>query len=308
MKKSEKNSEEKNLSMRSLLRDVYIENKLKENRNSPKEDRLTDDQIRVIAKDEFTDSGIYRNHYKKLTEILQAFDKMINDSSTKADIYIKKLSEDEKTDIYTRCFLFVLMTIDSSKGSFYSKIKTGKPEKISKEEKIDFTGRVYSEILNSGYVPEYVDSYIDSEDLSLSEDEINERIINEWLDMVRDKYSEIIEDIEITEKEKDFPDKMKKQISERLEKVIDHSTYGGIVFPSFLLKKNHMMNTNSYDDDVTYYLDCNNGSRNPMFYYMRSFDRQLLLNGLEEKIKSALDSWEKEAQDYIYKKYIEENS
>lgn len=308
MKKSEKNSEEKNLSIRSLLRDVYIENKLKENRNSPKEDRLTDDQIRVIAKDEFTDSGIYRNHYKKLTEILQAFDKMINDSSTKADIYIKKLSEDEKTDIYTRCFLFVLMTIDSSKGSFYSKIKTGKPEKISKEEKIDFTGRVYSEILNSGYVPEYVDSYIDSEDLSLSEDEINERIINEWLDMVRDKYSEIIEDIEITEKEKDFPDKMKKQISERLEKVIDHSTYGGIVFPSFLLKKNHMMNTNSYDDDVTYYLDCNNGSRNPMFYYMRSFDRQLLLNGLEEKIKSALDSWEKEAQDYIYKKYIEENS
>lgn len=308
MKKSEKNSEEKNLSMRSLLRDVYIENKLKENRNSPKEDRLTDDQIRVIAKDEFTDSGIYRNHYYKLTEILQAFDKMINDSSTKADIYIKKLSEDEKTDIYTRCFFFVLMTIDSSKGSFYSKIKTGKPEKISKEEKIDFTGRVYSEILNSGYVPEYVDSYIDSEDLSLSEDEINERIINEWLDMVRDKYSEIIEDIEITEKEKDFPDKMKKQISERLEKVIDHSTYGGIVFPSFLLKKNHMMNTNSYDDDVTYYLDCNNGSRNPMFYYMRSFDRQLLLNGLEEKIKSALDSWEKEAQDYIYKKYIEENS
>ena len=273
-----------------------------------KEDRLTDDQIRVIAKDEFTDSDIYRNHYYKLTKILQAFDKMINDSSTKADIYIKKLSEDEKTDIYTRCFFFVLMTIDSSKGSFYSKIKTGKPEKISKEEKIDFTGRVYSEILNSGYVPEYVDSYIDSEDLSLSEDEINERIINEWLDMVRDKYSEIIEDIEITEKEKDFPDKMKKQISERLEKVIDHSTYGGIVFPSFLLKKNHMMNTNSYDDDVTYYLDCNNGSRNPMFYYMRSFDRQLLLNGLEEKIKSALDSWEKEAQDYIYKKYIEENS
>ena len=93
MKKSEKNSEEKNLSMRSLLRDVYIENKLKENRNSPKEDRLTDDQIRVIAKDEFTDSDIYRNHYYKLTKILQAFDKMINDSSTKADIYIKKLSE-----------------------------------------------------------------------------------------------------------------------------------------------------------------------------------------------------------------------
>lgn len=308
MKKTEKKTIEKTLSMRSLLRDVYIENKLKENRNSPKEDRLTDDQIRVIAKDQFTDSGIYRNHYNKLTEILQAFDEMINDSSTKADIYIKKLSEEEKTDIYTRCFLFVLMTIDSSKGSFYSKIKTGKPEKISKEEKIDFTGRVYSEILNSGYVPEYVDSYIDSEDLSLSEDEINERIKNEWLDMVRDKHSEIIEDIEITEKEKDFPDKMKKQISERLEKVIDHSTYGGIVFPSFLLKKNHMMNTNSYDDDVTYYLDCNNGSRNPMFYYMRSFDRQLLLNGLEEKIKSALDSWEKEAQDYIYKKYIEENS
>lgn len=66
MKKSEKNSEEKTLSMRSLLRDVYIENKLKENRNSPKEDRLTDDQIRVIAKDQFTDSGIYRNHYNKL--------------------------------------------------------------------------------------------------------------------------------------------------------------------------------------------------------------------------------------------------
>ena len=37
MKKTEKKTIEKRLSMRSLLRDVYIENKLKENRNSPKE-------------------------------------------------------------------------------------------------------------------------------------------------------------------------------------------------------------------------------------------------------------------------------
>lgn len=306
-------------------------------------------EVRGINSSDYVNS-LYINDYNKLKKIIKNLYEFVDNEECKRQLKkLNKLSKIVNINPFSKCIYLALMSMCSKKGTFISKLSTGKYSDITNEEKKEYLDNVFSRLENIDYeyikkylynniypykdvkikrsdvdlndksISEeirngmielinefnngYFDGFISSEkdliletEIKLSDDEIKEKILIEWKNLLSDIYLTLIEEIELFSEDQQIINNIKEKIGKSTQVFFKHSSHKGIIYP--ILDDTMSLNNNVLFDSI--FLD--KGYDNDFISDIEYEDRLKLYDMLNKHIENALANWEKEAINYINQK------